>query len=457
MKTPRVRERIVAEGVWTAASALHTGGDATLEHNVDMALLRSASGFLVPGSSVAGAARSYLARRTQSDPEFRTGQESAALQSLFGGRLQRKGNQAVYASLLSISDARQVGPGVALVRDCVRIDDVTGIAADEAKFNLEVLPAGSSFALRLELVVYEDTPEETLGALRMVLEGFASGEIRLGARTRKGLGVGRVALWQVRRLMMNDAVAVRAWLARELSAVPVVSVESLGPASESQREWLEIEAAFHLKTSLLIRAGSEDPRLPDMTHLTEAGQALLSGSSLLGALRHRVGKIAETLGIPRETETRMFGPIHGERGKGKGLYAGRVWVREAAVEQAALAVQSRVALDRFTGGALETALFDEAPCWPKRGGGVNLRLQIGLELRADEWDQAAGALLLAAFKDLWLADLPLGGEVGVGRGVLEGLTATIRRTGWPEVKLEGSHLTGWTAQWATWTALEVRA
>src|SRR5258708_4045891 len=58
-----VEERIVATGIWKAKTALHLGGESFSGDGVDMPLLRTAKGALyIPGSSIAGAARNYLAR-----------------------------------------------------------------------------------------------------------------------------------------------------------------------------------------------------------------------------------------------------------------------------------------------------------------------------------------------------------------------------------------------------------
>jgi CRISPR/Cas system CSM-associated protein Csm3 (group 7 of RAMP superfamily) len=82
-------------------------------------------------------------------------------------------------------------------------------------------------------------------------------------------------------------------------------------------------------------------------------------------------------------------------------------------------VQNRVSIDRFTGGARETALFNERPAF----GGDDTELTLEVRLLNPQ-DHEIGLLLLL-LKDLWTGDLPLGGEVGVGRGRLKGKWATL--------------------------------
>jgi CRISPR/Cas system CSM-associated protein Csm3 (group 7 of RAMP superfamily) len=85
--------------------------------------------------------------------------------------------------------------------------------------------------------------------------------------------------------------------------------------------------------------------------------------------------------------------------------------------------QTRVRIDRFTGGAFETALFEEAPVYGKRDTRVGFRLHV----RQPELHEIG--LLLLVLKDLWTGDLPVGGEASVGRGRLRGVDASINAPG----------------------------
>jgi len=76
--------------------------------------------------------------------------------------------------------------------------------------------------------------------------------------------------------------------------------------------------------------------------------------------------------------------------------------------------QQRIKIDRFTGGTMSGALFDSQPIFAKNNGTNRLKIKI-----KDAQDPEKGLLLLL-LKDLWTADLPVGGEKNIGRGVLEG-------------------------------------
>lgn len=70
-------------------------------------------------------------------------------------------------------------------RDGVGIDRLTGGASNRAKFELEVVSAGVSFATRIYLRNYECWQ---LGALLVLLEDLQDGLIRIGSGRSRGLG-----------------------------------------------------------------------------------------------------------------------------------------------------------------------------------------------------------------------------------------------------------------------------
>jgi CRISPR/Cas system CSM-associated protein Csm3 (group 7 of RAMP superfamily) len=198
----------------------------------------------------------------------------------------------------------------------------------------------------------------------------------------------------------------------------------------------QLKATFAIATSLLIRATSDNSKDPDMVHLRNyAGQPVLSGTSLAGALRARASRILRVLRTDGEADIfidDLFGREMSDERKVKPR-ASRLWVRETEIEPAvADRVQSRVKIDRFTGGTYPGALFDQQPVF---GGEVTLDLKIQNPTEADV------GLLMLLLKDLWTGDLPLGGEASVGRGRLTGRYATLNWQGekW-EIKANGDGL-----------------
>jgi len=113
----------------------------------------------------------------------------------------------------------------------------------------------------------------------------------------------------------------------------------------------------------------------------------------------------------------------------KHAVASRVSIQESEVRKAELLEITRVKIDRFTGGAYESALFTEQPLVGTPDSQVDLVLTLRQPLleKADmrQYEAEIGLLLLV-LKDLWTGDLPVGGESGVGRGHLQGLKAELQ-------------------------------
>ena len=123
----------------------------------------------------------------------------------------------------------------------------------------------------------------------------------------------------------------------------------------------------------------------------------------------------------------MFGPIHKQGNNAKqqtALWASRVTIEERLVENVKPQWQDRVAIDRFTGGSLQSALFNEKPVYPcsmKTEPETNVRLKLTLE----EPEKAEIGLLLLTLRDFWYGHAALGGETSNGRGTLQGIKAEL--------------------------------
>ena len=163
---------------------------------------------------------------------------------------------------------------------------------------------------------------------------------------------------------------------------------------------------------------------------------IISGTSLAGVLWHRAERIVTTLGKDLKIVYDLFGDIKENNQEAK---ASRLVVYESVIESAENLVQSRIAIDRFTGGTYHGALFHEQPIFGiekkveqnknKKDQGKskpkeeNKYLELKIELREPDKDEMG--LLLLLLKDLCTGDLPIGGTSSIGRGRLQGVEATI--------------------------------
>ena len=437
-KPDAVVRRLYARGNWNLRSVAHFGGDET--GIADMCLLKDADGNpFISGASIAGAARSFLAQQSASWADYKDGKESKALKCFFGGNMRQNRSQLEKnkdtMSALIVADATCVSKkDIISIRDGVRIEAETGSAADKAKFDVEVVERGTEFMLEFVCIIREgDDQSEFKELFLALLYGFKQGDIRLGARTRRGYGRGRVDSWDIRDLKMKNRQHVMAWLSGDVWNTDQGLTKKLAPSplSVDQRRFFRIEADFELRTSLLIRSSSEDPKkkdeVPDTTHLHSNKKPVIPGTSFAGAFRHRATLISKAIGWSEDGVSEMFGPVHEQEQSSdqqQALWASRVWIEEKLVKNVETQWQDRVAIDRFTGGSLQSALFNEKPVYPcslKTDTETNVRLRLTLE----EPEKAEIGLLLLTLRDFWYGNAPLGGETSLGRGTLQGIEAKL--------------------------------
>ncbi|MFN8480481.1 MAG: RAMP superfamily CRISPR-associated protein [Kouleothrix sp.] len=454
-RRPRiVHRRMIIRGDLTLQTATHLG-DGDSEGPTDMALLRDSFGstkILLPGASIAGALRSYLR-------EYLYGfcgeeQLDSRIQELFGGH---KSDDEGYQSPLIVNDALAT-PLTYELRDGVKINGCTRTAADKAKYDVELIAAGTTFPLLFELAFVrqidgegkpliqdeqDDYESKLLSGLATTLHGLACGEIALGMKKRRGFGQCAVSEWHVWDFDLTNHNDLFAWLTFDQSILSTIDdthrigtdiTNLLGTAIESlpdQRAKVTLEATFELDGSMLIRSGQDAPILaPDVRHLhayqpDKQSKPIVAGTSLAGVLRHRAERIANTLvnGSGTAFTNSLFGWVGASGGKTKDKgQASRLIVHEFVIEHVTdNLVQNRVSIDRFTGGALDGALFNEQPIFAK----PETRLTLTLDVLNPQKGELAMLLLL--LKDLWTGDLPIGGESSIGRGRLHGITATLKK------------------------------
>ncbi|MGI6618430.1 MAG: RAMP superfamily CRISPR-associated protein [Bacillota bacterium] len=420
-------------------------------NTTDMAVLRDPKEGrpLLPGTSLAGALRSYLADFLRgygsNEPSevamlfgsgAQDGEQTSPQQASIGAEAEELGHQSpliVFDSLGIIPE----GLGIE-IRDGVAIDPQLGTAETHKKFDLEVLPPGTVFPIRLEMVVDDPGREsKMLALLNAALSGFAEQQIRLGTRRSRGLGAVRGVRWRARRF---DLTSAQGWLSWLLSDTKAPIDDDVKPQPNPQQafsaawpEWdqvalalidrrkkLVVQLELLFPGGLLIRQPGTASGSPDAIHLTSGGQPVISGTSFAGVLRHRALQIARIVrqeqGDAELWVNNLFGPRHESDGRNNGQpRASRVWVSEASIDGGKPMRISRIRIDRFTQGVVKGALFEEEPTC---GGTARLRI----EVRNPEPGEIG--LMLLVIKDLITGDLPIGGTASVGRGVCTG-SATV--------------------------------
>jgi CRISPR/Cas system CSM-associated protein Csm3 (group 7 of RAMP superfamily) len=373
--------------------------------------------------------------------------------TLFGGE---RGNEKGSQSALIVEDALGDKPEIE-IRDGVSIDPATRTAKDRERYDRQLLNGGTKFNLGFELIVTErdgDDAGQLKAALALALYGLQNGDIRLGGRKRRGYGQCRVVSWKAWRYDLGTMKGLKGWLAH--------GRQDLAGFEEPQWQWemvkggdgildwdvfrktnrpsstipmFKMSVAFEIDGSVLIRSGFETSNGPDVAHLRSKREGrdvpIMSGTSLAGVIRSQSQRIARTLagdeGIAVRLVEDMFGGMQRPdsdmsftQRSALRKRASRVTVNETVISGQHDLVQTRVKIDRFTGGVVESALFAEQPAF---GGGFTLDVMLR------EPKPAEVGLLLLVLKDLWTGFTPVGGGSNVGRGRLKGQKATIEYDG----------------------------
>lgn len=309
---------------------LHVGtGNAT--DAVDDLLRRDAQGrILIPGTSLAGPLRAIatrLAPRLGSDlcqalkdhPNQDNPPACKCLTcQLFGDVNPREESAEGVASWVIVYDATLATEEETVIRDGVGIDRVTGAAArkERLKFDVEVLSAGATFLMRLEL----DSRLASTKALQLLAASLAEWEAGrgvVGGRVGRGLGAFDLKNIQFQEQTLDtvDSLTkflksgpdwsgkngVAGWLTSEVvkarsTVRPWQGTDTLLVA----RSWVLAEFTLAADGPFLIndpvRAGQGGfDHAPLLAAYAQNGEPVLPGSSLRGVLRSQAERIARTL------------------------------------------------------------------------------------------------------------------------------------------------------------------
>jgi CRISPR/Cas system CSM-associated protein Csm3 (group 7 of RAMP superfamily) len=435
-----ITHTLILEGELIALTPIHVGG-ADGGDTTDMPLAVNGRGsYYLPGTSLAGAIRAW----------------EAGDDTLWGFAEEKEG----HASYIIIDDAPALDAPQAELWHGVGIDRKTGGAFKGVKFDRQVLPQGTRFAFRLQREVESSNELESaraqMGRLKAALE---AGEIAFGGSTTRGFGRLRLEKSMAREIAWNMRSGLLAWLeGKEVHDYSSTWQAALQNAQEHHTaSTLTITIHWQPDGPLMSKAaydGITADMLPFVSRTRDGKLALtLPGSAIKGALRQQAERIVRTVleqdgaidsrhhfeQIDLPLVARLFGGARGkDKGHGKqqapakgarGLVAVETCYAELALTKDEwrqfdtpgengesnwprhLYKADHVAIDRWTGGAAEGALYnaiepDQTTRWHP--------IRLHFDLRRGKEELAALALLWLTLRDLQLGRIPLG--FGVNRG-----------------------------------------
>lgn len=422
---------LITRFIFETQTALHCGGsDDPIQ---DQPVVRDAFGnYFIQATSIAGILRAYLAENYG----------ECTAKKFFGDQNKDSNN----ASLIWCSDAILLdydekpaswkilqGEDVKInqgpfVRDHVKLDLDSGCAEKGGKFDEEIVPIGARFAVEVSLDGYErELKQEEKEIFLQICSAFASGEIRIGGGIVNGYGRIKATYAKYCEFdLHNSEEDLTAWL--NLQKEPKFADKALNLPEKKKN----VDKKKHISANIEAILESCGPilvggvnnyekdldsdivclRTPKFDYLAKNLTFFytLPGSSFRGALRHRVYNIAQAIDLNTKPEKRVdaiFGTTTDQTAQ-----IGKVAIEDVLLDIKESKQVQHVAIDRFTGGAVDGALFDEKPIWKNK-----LNFSLRLEIKDLALEDAK--LLLHALLDLATSKLPLGSGTNRGNGRLQ--------------------------------------
>jgi CRISPR/Cas system CSM-associated protein Csm3 (group 7 of RAMP superfamily) len=373
----------------------------------------------IPATSLVGVLRSHI--------QLQEEDKNVNHLNRFWGYTDDEDEDKGYQSAISCSDLKCISDSFKItVRDGIAIEGKTGMVKKTAKYDYQVIEPGAVFELRMEVMIKQGDNETFFKRMTStILDALESGNIYIGAKTNNGLGKIKFTgkgVWEFDFTKKEDVKGWFKWLKNDdTDSLPLAKMS--GPFElENQSDRFTVDALFKLKHSFIIRAYSEDPKSPDSVSLRSSDGFVISGSSLKGAIRSRAERILNTLnknGRELDILDQLFGFAHEETKKKK---KGKLRIKETVLNHYKPELQTRIKIDRFTGGTMEGALFDSMPLFSDNSDEKTFNINFVVK----DFKPYEAGLLLLILKDLWTGDLAVGGDKNVGRGVFQGIEASIQ-------------------------------
>lgn len=475
----RYLARIVIEA--TMPLAVHSGEKMT---QTDAVVIKDANGLpYIPGSSIAGVIR-HAWKDANKDVENIFGFQKKT-KSTDDKETNGMGSRLIFTEARILNSQGKVVDGLQPdamndvllkeyeklpVRQHVRITH-RGVAADKGKFDEQIVYAGTRFCFEMELLGTEDEKE----VFQSLLDILKQSTFRLGGGSRKGFG--KIQVVEVLNVTMklidekylrkpSDLEKSKAWYVKQQDINKEENKDGEDKKNKTTQETSMLSVSYELRPQdfFLFGSGFGDDDA-DMTPVKEKKVIwkingdqldgslgdylyLIPATSVKGALSHRVAfyynklteffadgksekEIKEHTGTNNEAVKLLFGCEGDENGEGK--MRGNVIISDMYLKDAIDKIFNHVAIDRFTGGAIEGALFTEKTGYWHHTDDSRYPLKLNVLIDMNRMKKTnekiyplAVKALNAAIKDLCSCMLPLGGGVNKGHGIFEGK--------WTEIK-----------------------
>ncbi len=352
----------------------------------------------IPGSAIAGVLRHSI--------------EEKVANEIFG---ETNGEAYTESSIITY-DANVNGWYRISIRDGVALDEHK-VAKAGAKMDFQVVETGAKFTTFLEVSDESDIVDKCIPQLFSFMQSSAC---HFGAKTTRGYGQIKVINIGHVKFDMSSSADIEKWLDFDMYTSEDWQEYSEALTNENDsydviRIALEQEGGISIrKYSTDVGKDEEDANGPDFVQLTVKDQngketPVVPGTSWAGAFRSRMKEYWDS-----KNDEAWFGSSgQGEDGK---KTKSNIFFSETMLKDAKEKINTRNAIDRFSGGSLDSALFKEKTYYYGNG-----ELVITIKKDEDLSDQveALNHALAATLTDLNYGFLAVGGLTSIGRGLFK--------------------------------------
>ena len=383
----------------------------------------------IPGSSLAGVFRSLS---TEEEEMFFGDQQEASKIVFSEAKILNSASDVIDGLQPNITDGLLSLYTNLPIRQHVRISD-KGVAENAGKYDQQVVYAGTRFCFEVEMMAEDDNHYTDF---KHILQKMYHIDFMLGGGTRKGLGQINVIDIKTRDFNLKESSDRDSYLTRSsnLSLSNSVNFEGL-TAEKNNGNWVKYNLRVKPLNFFSFGSGFGDDDV-DMTPVKESkikwnenkasvehDLILIPATSIKGAISHRVAfhynrltnATAESGNGKTGNENPAVCALFGyEDQKNKIQKKGNVIISDMIIERKMKEkIQQHVSISSFTGGGLDSALFQEKLVY---GGEQILNFDINVKENALA-DEKIKEALECTLDDIKKGLLPLGGSVNRGNGM----------------------------------------
>ena len=301
-----------------------------------------------------------------------------------------------------------------------KLNPILGVAEETKLFASEYVPAGSTFEVELEADEINETDVKDILGLLKCFDGSEHATLGKGISQ----GQGRVE-WKCEEISYLDAEQVKNWLndpngkLEHVKLQPIESTRILKKSLTKIEIQLNFSAPFLVNDAYLVEEKVEEKTdIPDLKfNRLPNGEPIIPASSLRGVLRGQCQKILNTRFPQHPDLKKLLDNLFGTTEQ-----RSLIWITDAVGNSKENHEQTFSAIDRFTGGAKEGALY-QVNAAQEQILTTTIFLDDKRELldgkrRLEEWEK--GLLLLVA-RDALEGDLMCGWGKARGFGVFKAI------------------------------------